>query len=131
MMVMSGMNRATTMKPTTAAIKIRSTGSISLNMASMRRFGTEVMTAFTGDAFFPGGFGQHVVPATTGLAFESGPSVPITLQWGTYFDAADQAGLSRLPGGIHVEADDFDGRVTGSQIGIDAYNLAQQYFVGF
>jgi len=99
--------------------------------STFSRAAAEVMAAFTGDAFFPGGFGEHVVPATTGLAFESGPSVDVTLQWGTYFDAADQAGLSRLPGGIHVEADDFDGRVTGSQIGIDAYNLAQQYFVGF
>ena len=99
--------------------------------STFSRAAAEVMAAFTGDPFFPGGFGQHVVPAITGLAFESGPSVPVTLQWGTYFDAADQAGLSRLPGGIHVEADDFDGRVTGSQIGIDAYNLAQQYFTGF
>ena len=32
------------------------------------------------------------------LVFEHGPSAPIQLQWATYFDAADQAGLSRLWG---------------------------------
>ena len=42
------------------------------------------------------------------------------LQWATYYDAADQAGISRLYGGIHVEADDLRGRVMGAQCGLDA-----------
>jgi hypothetical protein len=89
------------------------------------------MAAFTGDPFFPGGLGGYSFPASTGLDFEVGPSVPVTLQWGTYFDAADQAGLSRLSGGIHVPADDFDGRMTGAQVGNDAYARALLYFAGF
>lgn len=52
------------------------------------------------------------------------------LQWGTYFDAADQAGLSRLWGGIHVSADDFSGRIIGSKCGQEAWAMARKYFDG-
>ena len=52
------------------------------------------------------------------------------LQWATYFDAADQAGLSRLYGGIHVSVDDLTGRVIGSQCGLAVWSLAQKYFDG-
>lgn len=34
----------------------------------------------------------------------------------------------RLWGGIHVQADDFLGRVTGSQVGIAAFDRALRYF---
>ena len=49
------------------------------------------------------------------LKFEEGPSVDITLQWATYYDAADEAGISRLYGGIHFPADDG---IMGSTCGI-------------
>ena len=52
------------------------------------------------------------------------------MQWATYYDAADQAGLSRLYGGIHVEAEDLHGRVMGAQCGKDAWMLAQTYWDG-
>ena len=54
-----------------------------------------------------------------------GPSTEVALQWATFYDAADQAGRSRLYGGIHVTDDDFAGRRLGSQIGIGAYERAQ------
>jgi len=44
--------------------------------------------------------------------------------------AADQAGQSRLFGGIHIEADDFTGRRLGSACGIAAWNLAASYYTG-
>lgn len=44
--------------------------------------------------------------------------------------AADQAGLSRLWGGIHISADDLKGRRTGAQCGRGAWALARQYFDG-
>jgi hypothetical protein len=56
--------------------------------------------------------------------------VDVPLQWATYYDAADQAGLSRLYGGIHVRADDLRGRLMGSQCGIDAWAMAERYFDG-
>jgi hypothetical protein len=54
----------------------------------------------------------------------------LTLQWATYYDAADQAGISRLYGGIHVRADDLAGRVMGATCGQEAWELAQHYFYG-
>ena len=64
------------------------------------------------------------------LDFEAGPSEDVPLQWATYYDAADQAGISRLYGGIHVEADDLRGRIMGAQCGLDAWALAQRYWDG-
>jgi hypothetical protein len=88
------------------------------------------MTLFTGDSYFPGGLGEKTFPADTSLFFEKGPSETVTFQWARYYDAADEAGISRLWGGIHVRADDFNGRIMGSQIGIAAWDLASQYFSG-
>jgi hypothetical protein len=88
-----------------------------------------VLTAFTGSPYFPGGLGSYTRDVDS-LAFERGPTAPIMLEWATYFDAADQAGQSRLFGGIHIQADDFTGRMLGSQCGIAAYSLALEYFAG-
>ena len=40
------------------------------------------------------------------------------------------AGQSRLFGGIHIQADDFNGRKTGSLCGTAAWALAERYFAG-
>ena len=88
------------------------------------------MANLTGDKFFPGGMLEYVFPAGEGLEFEYGPSTDVTLQWATYFDAADEAGLSRLYGGIHVPAADLPGRIIGSEIGITAWNKATLYYQG-
>jgi hypothetical protein len=97
--------------------------------STFSRAAAEVLTAMTGSPYFPGGLGTWTVPAGS-LQFEAGPSVDVPLQWATYYDAADQAGLSRLYGGIHVEADDLRGRVMGAQCGLDAWALAQRYWDG-
>ncbi len=91
------------------------------------RAAAEVLTAITGDPFFPGGMSSFQIPANEFLVFEDGPSVDMTLQWATYRDASDQTSLSRLWGGIHPPADDIPGRMIGERIGIDAFNLARQY----
>jgi hypothetical protein len=98
--------------------------------STFSRAAAEVLAAITGSPFFPGGMGVFTAPAGTFLAFEHGPSASVQLQWGTYFDAADQAGISRIYGGIHVSADDVEGRRAGSQCGKKAWNLAEQYFNG-
>lgn len=90
----------------------------------------EVLAAFTGDDHFPGGLGAFNFELGRGLGFEEGPGGDVLLQWATYFDAADEAGLSRLYGGIHVAADDYDGRVLGAALGQDAYARALAYFGG-
>ena len=94
------------------------------------RAAAEILAAMTGSPFFPGGMGTYTAPANTGLGFEKGPSQTVQLQWGTYYDAADQAGLSRIWGGIHPPVDDFGGRRAGSQCGIAVWDLAQKYFDG-
>lgn len=91
------------------------------------RAAAEVMAAFTDDEYFPGGLGQWTIKAGS-YVFERGPDRDIVLQWATYRDAADQAGLSRLYGGIHVRADDFAGRIMGAEIGQAAWDEAQHYF---
>lgn len=98
--------------------------------STFSRSAAEVLAAITGSPFFPGGMGSYTSPANTGLGFEKGPSQAVQLQWATYFDAADQAGLSRIWGGIHVPVDDFKGRITGSQCGLGVWALARTYFDG-
>jgi hypothetical protein len=97
--------------------------------STFSRAAAEVLAAFTGSTYFPGGLGSYVIPAGS-LQFESGPTTDVALQWATYFDAADQAGQSRLFGGIHIQADDFTGRRLGSLCGLAAWHLAQEYFAG-
>ena len=97
--------------------------------STFSRAAAEVMVGFTGSQWFPGGLSEWDVKAGE-LKVEAGPSADVVLQWGTYYDAADQAGLSRLAGGIHVYPDDFTGRITGYAVGIGAFAKAMQYFAG-
>lgn len=96
--------------------------------STFSRSAAEVLTAITGSAYFPGGLAEQPIAVGSALTFERGPSVPLTLQWATYYDAADQAGQSRIWGGIHIEADDFDGRRTGAQVGARALAHAAQFW---
>jgi hypothetical protein len=95
--------------------------------STFSRASAEVMAAFIGSEFFPGGLGEWTIAAGS-LEFETGPDTDITLQWATYADASDQAGISRLYGGIHVRADDFAGRVMGAEIGRAAWERARHHF---
>jgi hypothetical protein len=92
------------------------------------RAAAEVMTLLTGDAYFPGGYGEFIARKNEFLVFEEGPSMDIKLQWATYRDASDQCSLSRIWGGIHPPADDIPGRFIGEKIGIDAFNFAIPHF---
>ena len=62
--------------------------------------------------------------------FEDGPAEELRLQWATYYDAADQAGQSRLGGGIHIWPDDSVGRVLGRDVGVEAFDHASTFFDG-
>ena len=95
--------------------------------STFSRSAAEVLAAITGSPFFPGGLGTYTNYV---LGFENGPSVPITLQWATYYDAADGAGISRIWGGIHPPIDNLAGRRAGAQCGKDVWALARKYFDG-
>ena len=40
------------------------------------------------------------------LNCEQGPTTDVHLQWASYYDASDEAGQSRIYGGIHIAPDD-------------------------
>ncbi len=98
--------------------------------STFSRAGAEVLTMFTGDAYFPGGMGVFDMEQDNFLVFEPGPSENLSLQWATYRDASDQTSLSRIWGGIHPPIDDIPGRIMGDKIGKEAYALAEEYFNG-
>lgn len=94
------------------------------------RTGAEILTLLTGSEYFPGGIYAYDIPVGSGLDFEYGPMAEMQLQFATYFDASDQASLSRISGGIHPPADDFPGRRIGHLVGPAAWNQAMAYFRG-
>ena len=94
----------------------------------------KTISAFVGsDAFYDGStlsnydldsvegtdlMGQYV---TTELAFETFTGDPVVLQWETLTEAAEEAGISRIYGGIHIQ----DGDLRGREIGEDVAALGQ------
>jgi hypothetical protein len=94
------------------------------------RTAAELLTLFTGDAYFPGGKSEFAAPINEFLVFEEGPSVDVTLEWAKYVDASDQCSLSRIWGGIHPPADDMPGRLIGMKLGPAAFKHARDYFTG-
>jgi hypothetical protein len=51
--------------------------------STFSRAAAEVLAAITGSPFFPGGIGTYMIKT---LAFEKGPTQPVELHWGTYFE---------------------------------------------
>ena len=98
--------------------------------STFSRAAAEVMTGFTGSEYFPGGVSGYTIKAGS-LKFEKGPTTDIRLEWATYYDAADQAGRSRLWGGIHVAGRRLhrppDRRPSAASA---AWALAQRYYDG-
>jgi hypothetical protein len=87
----------------------------------------EVLKLFTGSDDF--GF-STVIPADFGRVEPGIPAVPTTISFATFSEAADQAGLSRLYGGIHFSDDVAVGQTLGILIGQQAWHKAQTYFNG-
>ncbi len=98
--------------------------------STFSRAAAEVLAAITGSPYFPGASGGFSAAANSYLEFEYGPSVTVNLKWATYFDAADEAGVSRRWGGIHPRVDDLPARVVGSQCGNQVWALVPKYWNG-
>ncbi|MEB3280463.1 MAG: calcium-binding protein [Lyngbya sp.] len=64
--------------------------------------------------------------------FEPGftPQQEVTLSWDTFSEAADEAGSSRLYGGIHFEDGDLNGRTLGQGVAGEVFEQAQFYIEG-
>ncbi len=95
--------------------------------STFSRAAAELLTSITGSKWFPGGLGTYTLPS---LVNELGPTAPVTLQWASNNDAADQVGLSRIWGGIHPPADDLPGRHVGAAVGSNAWSFARSFFDG-
>ncbi|MFK7836339.1 MAG: DUF6851 domain-containing protein [Sulfitobacter sp.] len=57
--------------------------------------------------------GQYV---TDELVFEDFTGEPVVLQWETLTEAAEEAGVSRIFGGIHIQDGDLNGRIIGKDV---------------
>jgi hypothetical protein len=90
--------------------------------------GAEILRLFTGSDRFGG---SVTFPAGSSLV-EPGlvPASELTLRWETFSDAAAQAGISRLYGGIHFEQGDLEARATGRLVARGCWAKALTYFDG-
>ena len=90
--------------------------------------GAEVLTLFTGSDDFGGSL--TFTPGTS--RFEPGitPVEDTTLYWDTFSDAADEAGISRLYGGIHFNEGNLNGRKLGREVGNTVYEKTLFYING-
>ena len=86
-----------------------------------------ILERFTGSE----AFGANVTFAPGTSRFEPGitPESPVTLKWNTFREAADEAGRSRLYGGIHFEDGDLNGRTLGTEVG-EAVWQETNFFAG-
>src|SRR5262249_47806964 len=94
------------------------------------RSAAEVLTLLTGSEYFPGGLFTYDIPMGSGLNFEYGPVADMQLQFATYFDASDQASLSRLRGGTPPPADVSPGGRIGHVVGPAVWQVAMSYSNG-
>jgi hypothetical protein len=106
----------------------------------------EVLTRFTGSNQFYDGVtvsdedynrdglldmvGEYVVPIGGSTIEKNHPTEVIILRWPTFHDAAYEAGISRLYGGIHIQDGNLRGREMGEQVGVLAYEHAERYWSG-
>lgn len=95
--------------------------------AAFSRAAAEVLTAMTGDPFFPAGLAELDVDS---LRFEDDLYAPITLQWATYRDMSDETALARVTSGAHIPSDVLVSRPIGAQIAEMVLSLTQDYFDG-
>ena len=77
-------------------------------------------------------FGYSITLAAGSSRIEPGstPVHPIVLDWETFTDAADEAGMSGLYGGIQFRRSDLAGRELGRRVATKAWARAQSFFDG-
>lgn len=87
----------------------------------------EVLRSFTGSDAYGGS--QLIAPHS--VAIEPGvPADVMTLSWETFSDAAEEAGMSRIYGGIHFDAGNTAGQMLGRKTGARAFARAQSLWLG-
>jgi len=89
--------------------------------------GGEVLKRYTGSDAFGGTYTQ---PAATLRADNKLPTQTITLTWPTFTEAANEAGQSRIYGGIHFDDGNIAGLELGRKIGAQTFVKAKSYWEG-
>ena len=86
----------------------------------------EVLKLFTGSDDY--GASVKFEPGSSRIEPGATPKLAVRLYWATFYDAADEAGLSRRLGGIHFEDGDIRGRIMGRLIARQVWEKASQHF---
>lgn len=86
---------------------------------------SEILRQFTGSDHF--GYGRTF----TTLAFEGTTIEPVELYWETFTEAAQEAGMSRLYGGIHFMDANLNGQACGKLVGGAVWHKASKLFKGY
>ena len=86
----------------------------------------EALKRFTGSDVFDA---NDTIPALQSRV-ESGevPANDVQLSWATFTDAANEAAISRLYGGIHFRDGDLDSRLIGRRVAALDWPVIQHYF---
>ena len=88
----------------------------------------QILRDFTGSDRF-----RHAVvlaPGSSGIEPGLTPRNTVVLEWQTFTEAADEAGMSRRYGGIHFEDGDLQGRALGRKTSTLAWAKCRAYFDG-
>jgi hypothetical protein len=88
----------------------------------------EILSLWTASDRF--GYSLTVPAGSSQIEPKLTPARPIVLKWGTFSEAANEAGMSRRYGGIHFRGADLAGRLLGRLVAIKAWDKAQNYFDG-
>lgn len=73
---------------------------------------------------------SYIQPAHSSAVEFDVPDTSVTLDWRTFTQAANQAGVAGRYGGIHFTQSDLDGRTLGNQVGEQVWLKAQRYING-
>ena len=89
--------------------------------------GAEVLKRFTGSDRFGGSteFGPDTIQFERNVPVDT-----LVLEWDTFTEAGDQAGLSRLYGGIHFHEGNVNGLALGHAVGAAAFERAMAFVEG-
>ncbi|MDJ0707144.1 MAG: vanadium-dependent haloperoxidase [Leptolyngbyaceae cyanobacterium MO_188.B28] len=87
----------------------------------------EILYQFTESDYFGG---CHTQPPNSSTFENNTPAEEVELCWDTFTIAADEAGISRLYGGIHFTDGDLNGRKLGRRIGQSVWQRTQYFING-
>jgi hypothetical protein len=89
---------------------------------------TEILKLFSGSDYYGA---SQVFPAGSSLIEpDFTPNEEVTLSWDTFSQASEEAGISRLYGGIHFMAANLEGRSLGKKVAAKVWQKAEKLWSG-